>query len=150
MVAPVNRLTASPLAPSRRAAVLDDTTFDTILALRALLAHDDPKVVLAAAKLILDYEKARLRHGKQLVPSEPAGEVAVAPRPVAAPPEPHAEPDADRRPPAPPRLPPFDCGPLGSASGGGRRGGALQPSIASFLPPSMTGDDTATRPTPPA
>ena len=151
MVAPVNRL-ASTSAKVRRTAVLDDTTFDTILALRELLAHDDPKVILAAAKLILEFEKARLRHGKQLRPDEPTEEAAPFPEPVAARPEPpQVEPDPKLRTPEPLRTPPFDRAPLGSpAADAGRVGGALKPSIASFLPPSMTGDDTATRPTPPA
>jgi len=151
MVAPVNRISGSPSAKVRRTAVLDDTTFDTILALRELLAHDDPKVILAAAKLILEFEKARLRHGKQLRRDEPTEEVAFLPEPVAAQPEPpQVEPDTKPRTPEP-LTPPFDRTPLGSpAADAGRVGGALKPSIASFLPPKLTGTATATRPTPPA
>ena len=144
MVAPVNRL-SSTAAKVRRTAVLDDTTFDTILALRELLAHDDPKVILAAAKLILEFEKARLRHGKQVRPDEQTEEVALFPELVAA------QPDPKPRTPEPLRVPPFDRTPLGSpAADAGRVGGAFKPSIASFLPPKLTGSATATRPTPPA
>ena len=143
MVAPVNRL-SNTAAKGRRTAVLDDTTFDTILALRELLAHDDPKVILAAAKIILEFEKARLRHGKQLRHDEPGEEIAFTPEP------PQAEPDTKPRPPEPLRVPPFDRTPLGSAGDGGRVGGALKPSIASFLPPKLTGSATAPCPTPPA
>lgn len=62
MVAPVNRIANTP-AKSRRRAVLDEAVLATVVALRELLRDRDPKVVLGAAKLILDLEKARLRHG---------------------------------------------------------------------------------------
>ena len=62
MVAPVNRIANAP-AKSRRRAALDEAVLATVVALRELLRDRDPKVVLGAAKLILDLEKARLRHG---------------------------------------------------------------------------------------
>ena len=143
MVAPVNRI-SNTSAKNSRTAVLDDTTFDAIQALRELLAHDDPKVILAAAKLILEFEKTRLRQAKQLRHDESAEEVAAQPEP------PQVEPATKPQPPEPLRVPPIDRSPLGSPAPGGRRRRALPPSITSFLSPTLTGSATASGPTPPA
>lgn len=144
MVAPVNHLVRPPAKVSRTA-VLDDTSFETVVTLRELLGSNDPKVVLAA-KVILEFEKVRQKAGGLPFLDEPAEAVAAPPAPVApSPPDPVINP----RPPEQLRIPPLGhdtlCPPVG---GGGTLRGVVEPSISSFLPPRITGSPACPRPTP--
>lgn len=138
MVAPVNRL---PKPAAGRASALDDAASEALAAVRQLLTDGEPKVVLAAAKIILDFEKARAR--KPANPEDPPAEQfeEVRPVPQVSDPQPapevqaKAEPKPQPRPvsrPAPlPEPPPAPLAVTGKPRG-------VKPSIASFLPPKLT------------
>lgn len=155
MVAPVIRL-PRPAERVSRAIVANDTAFEAIAAARRLLDHDDPKVVLAAVRMIFEFEKLRLRMTAKLgrdplidvfdevlspVPvtaAEPEPEPAgTPPADVEPAPQTTPQPHHDRRPPCPP------------AGGGGRLRGVAEPTLSSFLPPRLTGSSPpCPRPTP--
>ncbi len=61
---PAKTLPALPADPAARRAVLSDAVFAAVLALQAQLVHHDPKIVQAAAGMILNFEMTRLRHGR--------------------------------------------------------------------------------------
>ena len=75
-----------PADPAARSAALADAVFAAVLALQAQLAHPDAAVVRAAAGMILDFEKTRLRHDRPVTGThepypmlEPLGELEPLP-----------------------------------------------------------------------
>jgi len=56
-----------PADPRGRHDFLSDAILRAVAAVTKLLDHDDPAVVLKAAKMILDVEKTRMRHGRRLL-----------------------------------------------------------------------------------
>lgn len=56
-----------PATPAARQAVMADAFFTAILTLKSLLASDDPALALRAAELILDVEKTRIRHDRDVI-----------------------------------------------------------------------------------
>ncbi len=64
-----------PATPESREALLTDAVFAAVAALQGLLAHEDPRVVMRAAEMILSLETTRQRHGRPVIgmerPEEP-------------------------------------------------------------------------------
>ena len=127
--------------------------FEAVAAARRLLDHEDPKIVATAMKMILEFEKVRLRKVRELghdpwatmfVEVPPTAAPAPEPQPV-APPEPDAESDRPETLLGTPFDRPALCPPAGDA---GRLRGVVEPSITSFLPPRLTGSPSCPRPTP--
>ena len=155
MVAPINRPPVAPSAPPvpkvSRAAVANDIAFAAVVAARTLLAHDDPKVVLAAAKTVFEFEKIRLRAVDKLGHDPLAEQFDAAPQvsDQASEPKPAAvaaaEVEPETRPqPRPARpMPIRDRGPVCPPAGDTARLRGVKPSISSFLPPKVTGSNTA-------
>lgn len=72
-----------PVDPAARQAVLGDAVIATIFTLQKLLGNEDPMVALKAAGMILDLEKTRMRHGRDVSgmvnPTPPEPEPATNP-----------------------------------------------------------------------
>ncbi len=80
-----------PKSPRERAKLWSDTVFQAVLTLKKQLRSADAKAAVAAATAILELERARMRHAKDLAGSE---EVSEAQEDYE---EEHREADADLR-----------------------------------------------------
>ena len=83
---PTAELPALPTTPAGRAELFSQAVFAAVAALQKQLTDDDPAVVRAAAESILDLEKTRLRHGREVAGMEcgPHTPCAVLPEPHTA------------------------------------------------------------------
>lgn len=63
---PRKTLPPLPATPEARKEALADAVFAAVFALQDQLTHPDPEVVYRAATSILDFEKTRLRHGREV------------------------------------------------------------------------------------
>jgi hypothetical protein len=94
--------TPEPTAEERQRFVAEAVARAMSAAVR-LLDHDDPKVVLKAAAMLLDLEKTRLRHGRAVLeptlptpPPAPVAEAEPEPEPPKAEPFPTPETHPER------------------------------------------------------
>lgn len=63
---PRKTLPPLPTTPEARKEALADAVFAAVFALQDQLTHPDPDVAFRAATSILDFEKTRLRHGRDV------------------------------------------------------------------------------------
>ncbi len=68
---PRKTLPPLPATPEARTEALADAVFAAVFALQDQLTHPDPNVSLRAAVELLDFEKTRLRHGRDVAGTTP-------------------------------------------------------------------------------